>query len=1009
MDIISRKTSLKNTFTAEGNTAVAMNESGIVVIHDAVKNVASYERSGNDLLIHMQDGSVIRCVGYFENIGEKDENKLVFQDENQQMTEVNFTDATVPHDTPAFALTAVETPLPGIDPLLLSTAEVTVEWPYLLAGVLGAGAAGALLGHGGGSDGKTEVIDNTQAVEVAKPTFLVTDTQGDSQGILANQAVTDDTRPTFSGTGYPGAEISIVDASGHVIATAIVGTNGQWTAQLAAQSAGAHTWVVVQESNGSTTSAGSITLNIVTAQASLTLDTVAGDNVLNAAEAGADVAISGQSANLAAGTIVTVSLNGKAWQTTVAADGSWTITVPAADAQALADGVHTVQVSGVDSAGNTITSASTLSVDTQAPTLTIATLAGDDILNAAEAGHDLTVSGTSNAEAGQVVTLVLNGVTYTASVEANGNWSVNVPAAQAGALADGSVTLSASVSDAAGNSTSTTHDLRVDTTVPVVTINTIAGDNILNSLEQAQAQMVSGSSTGGEAGDIVTLSINGQTYTTTLAADGTWSIGLAASVFSALADGSYDVNVSITDKAGNTGSQNATVVLSSELPQLTIDTVAFENVVNAEAKGQALEVTGTSNSAEGTQIALTLNGVEYTTTVVSGGNWSVSIPASDVAKLGEAHYTLTAVSTDAEGNTGTASHQVQVDSVLPVVTVNVTAGDDIINATEITADQALSGRVTHAAAGDTVIVTLGGNTYQATVQDDLRWSVSVPAADLQALGDGDLTVSASVTNQHGNTGRGDREIIIDAGLPGLRIDTIAGDDIVNSIEISQNQIISGTSSDIAEGSSVTVSVNGIDYHATVGANGSWSAAIPASDVASWPAGALSVSVTGSDTSGNSVSIANIINVDLSSVAIAIDSVALDNVLNAAEKAADVTLSGTTQGVEAGQSVTINFADGTYHASVQADGSWSVTVPAADIRNLKDGDTTVSVSVTNVAGNNASAAQDVTVDTAAPTLTINTIAGDNVLNGAEAGADVAIGGTSTAEAGQRVTLTLNGQT
>ncbi|MCP2233761.1 Ig-like domain-containing protein [Erwinia aphidicola] len=1009
MDIISRKTSLKNTFTAEGNTAVAMNESGIVVIHDAVKNVASYERSGNDLIIHMQDGSVIRCVGYFENIGEKDENKLVFQDENQQMTEVNFTDATAPHDTPAFALTAVETPLPGIDPLLLSTAEVTVEWPYLLAGVLGAGAAGALLGHGGGSDGKTEVIDNTQAVEVAKPTFLVTDTQGDSQGILANQAVTDDTRPTFSGTGYPGAEISIVDTSGHVIATAIVGTNGQWTAQLAAQSAGAHTWVVVQESNGSTTSAGSITLNIVTAQASLTLDTVAGDNVLNAAEAGADVAISGQSANLAAGTTVTVSLNGKAWQTTVAADGSWTITVPAADAQTLADGVHTVQVSGVDSAGNTITSASTLSVDTQAPTLTIATLAGDDILNAAEAGHDLTVSGTSNAEAGQVVTLVLNGVTYTASVEANGNWSVNVPAAQAGALADGTVTLSASVSDAAGNRTSITHDLRVDTTVPVVTIDTIAGDNILNSLEQAQAQMVSGSSTGGEAGDTVTLSINGQTYTTTLAADGTWSIGLPASVFSALADGSYDVNVSITDKAGNTGSQNATVVLSSELPQLTIDTVAFENVVNAEAKGQALEVTGTSNSAEGTQIALTLNGVEYTTTVVGGGNWSVSIPASDVAKLGEAHYTLTAVSTDAEGNTGTATHQVQVDSVLPVVTVNVTAGDDIINATEITADQALSGRVTHAAAGDTVIVTLGGNTYQATVQDDLSWSVSVPAADLQALGDGDLTVSASVTNQHGNTGRGDREIIIDAGLPGLRIDTIAGDDIVNSIEISQNQIISGTSSDIAAGSSVTVNVNGIDYHATVGANGSWSAAIPASDVASWPAGALSVSVTGSDTSGNSVSIANIINVDLSSVAIAIDSVALDNVLNAAEKAADVTLSGTTQGVEAGQSVTINFANGTYHASVQADGSWSVIVPAADIRNLKDGDTTVSVSVTNVAGNNASAVQDVTVDTAAPTLTINTIAGDNVLNGAEAGADVAIGGTSTAEAGQRVTLTLNGQT
>lgn len=172
MDIISRKTSLKNTFTAEGNTAVAMNESGIVVIHDAVKNVASYERSGNDLLIHMQDGSVIRCVGYFENIGEKDENKLVFQDENQQMTEVNFTDATAPHDTPAFALTAVETPLPGIDPLLLSTAEVTVEWPYLLAGVLGAGAAGRCLA--------------TAAAVTEKPKSLITLRRWKSQNRLSS-------------------------------------------------------------------------------------------------------------------------------------------------------------------------------------------------------------------------------------------------------------------------------------------------------------------------------------------------------------------------------------------------------------------------------------------------------------------------------------------------------------------------------------------------------------------------------------------------------------------------------------------------------------------------------------------------------------------------------------------------------------------------------------------------------------------------------------------------------
>ncbi len=86
---------------------------------------------------------------------------------------------------------------------------------------------------------------------------------------------------------------------------------------------------------------------------------------------------------------------------------------------------------------------------------------------------------------------------------------------------------------------------------------------------------------------------------------------------------------------------------------------------------------------------------------------------------------------------------------------------------------------------DTVTVTLGGKTYTATVQGNLSWSVDVPAADIQAIGNGDLTVNASVTNGVGNTGSGSRDITIDANLPGLRVDTVAGDDVVNSIETLQ--------------------------------------------------------------------------------------------------------------------------------------------------------------------------------------------------------------------------------
>ncbi|MEW5020362.1 Ig-like domain-containing protein, partial [Enterobacter hormaechei subsp. xiangfangensis] len=72
---------------------------------------------------------------------------------------------------------------------------------------------------------------------------------------------------------------------------------------------------------------------------------------------------------------------------------------------------------------------------------------------------DLAISGTSTAEAGQTVTVSLNGKDYTTTVSANGSWTLNVPAADLAGLSDGSVTVTASVSDKAGNPASADHNL----------------------------------------------------------------------------------------------------------------------------------------------------------------------------------------------------------------------------------------------------------------------------------------------------------------------------------------------------------------------------------------------------------------------------------------------------------------------------------------------------------------------------------------------------------------------
>ncbi|EHP6230516.1 Ig-like domain-containing protein, partial [Escherichia coli] len=390
-------------------------------------------------------------------------------------------------------------------------------------------------------------------------------------------------------------------------------------------------------------------------------------------------------------------------------------------------------------------------------------------------------------------------------------------------------------------------------------------------------------------------------------------------------------------------------------------------------------------------------------------NWTLTVPVSDLAALGQANYIVSASATSAAGNTASSQANLLVDSGLPGVTINTVAGDDIINAAEAGAAQTISGVVTRAAAGDTVTVTLGGNTYTAQVQADLSWSVSVPAADLQALGNGDLTITASVTNANGNTGSGTRDITIDANLPGLRVDTVAGDDIVNSIEHGQALVITGGSSGLNAGVPLTITINGTAYSATVQADGSWSVGIPAANVSAWPAGALTVEVDGQSSAGNPVGVSHPFTVDLTAVAISISTVASDDVINAAEKGTNLTLSGSTSGIESGQTVTVTFGGKTYTASVAANGSWSVNVPAADLAILPDGAANVQASVSSASGNSASATHAYSVDASAPTLTINTIASDDILNATEAGSPLIISGTSTAETGQTVTVTLNGAT
>ncbi|MCO6040032.1 Ig-like domain-containing protein, partial [Enterobacter hormaechei] len=423
-------------------------------------------------------------------------------------------------------------------------------------------------------------------------------------------------------------------------------------ADVGALAAGTMTVTVAGQSTAGNPVSISHDVIVDLAAVAISIDAIATDNVINAAEKGVDLVLSGSTSNVEENQTVTVTFGGKTYTAKVDADGNWTATVPSADLAGLKDGDASVQVSVTNAHGNSASAGREYSVDATAPTVTIDTVAGDNVINGSEAAAGVAISGTTTAEVGQTVTVTLGGNSYTAQVQQGGVWSVNVPGTDLSALADNGYTVQASVSDAAGNPGSAGKAITFDTTPPTVSFNVVAGDDVINSVEHGQAQIVSGTATGASVGDKVVITIGSNQYTTTVDASGKWSVGVPASVISALTDGTVTLSATITDSAGNSSTQTHDVVVNTASVALTVNTLSGDDVINAAEAGASLVINGSSAQfASGTQVTINLNGKSYTATIQSDGSWTTTVPAADVGTLADgASYQVSVSAQDSAGN-----------------------------------------------------------------------------------------------------------------------------------------------------------------------------------------------------------------------------------------------------------------------------------------------------------------------------------------------------------------------
>ncbi|WP_147408722.1 Ig-like domain-containing protein [Kushneria sinocarnis] len=776
-------------------------------------------------------------------------------------------------------------------------------------------------------------------------------------------------------------------------------------------------------------------------EVSISLDTIAGDDVLNAAEAGQDVAITGTAGGEAVpGDTVTVNVGGQSYTTAVGQHGAFSIAVAGSVLDAAGTNSIAASVSHTDAAGNvgSATTSRDYSVDTTPPALSIQldTLAGDNIVNAEEANQTIPVTGSVGGEyvAGDLVTLTVGDQLYTGAVNADGSFAINVPGSQL--AQNGSIEASVSHTDAAGNvgvaNTAASYGVDVDAPIVTISLDTIAGDDVINAAEAGQDVAITGTA-GGDAvpGDTVTVSVGGQSYTTTVGQNGAFSVAVAGSVLATAGTNSVSASVSHTDAAGNVGSATTSRDYSVDTtpPQLaiTLDTLTGDNIVNAEEAGQTILVTGSVSGeyVAGNLVSLTVGDQVYTGAVNADGRFAITVPGSQLALNGSLQASVS--HTDAAGNIGSvnvaASYGIDVDAPIVTISLDTIAGDDVINAAEAGRDVAISGTASgDAVPGDTVTVSVGDQSYVATVGQNGAFSVAVAGSILATAGTDRVSASVSHTDAAGNVGSAttSRDYSVDNTPPALSIqlDMLASDNIVNAEEAGQPIPVTGSvGGEYAAGDLVTLTVGSQSYTGAVNADGSFSIAIPGSQLAQ--NGSLQASVSHTDAAGN-VGAANIaasysVDTDAPEVTITLDTIAGDDVINAAEAGEQVTLTGSVGGdAVPGDTVTVNVGGQNYTAMVGQNGAFSVAVAGSVLAASGANSISASVSHTDVAGNtgSASTSRDYSVDTTPPALNIqlDTLASDNIVNAEEAGQMIPVTGSVSGEyaAGDLVTLTVGDQ-
>ncbi|HFJ1445303.1 TPA: non-fimbrial adhesin SiiE [Salmonella enterica] len=802
----------------------------------------------------------------------------------------------------------------------------------------------------------TIVLDNTDdsgtkgdnLTNVNKPTFLLGNIDADARYVT----------------------VEVQHGGTKEVLTATKDATGNWSVTPTGTWAdGDYTLTVrVEDEAGNEKHSASLT---VTVDTQITIDVIElvndngipGDNMTNDAHPQFRVTVPGD--------VNEVSLSidgGVTWvkATQSATPGVWNYTWPGT----VPDGDYTLNVKATDNAGNTVTETLHFTIDTTLSTPVIVLdsaddtgIQGDNMTNRTQPTFNLqhidddAVRVTVSVEHGGVTT------TFDAT-KGVGGWTFTPPTSWGA----GDYTLSVSVEDKAGNTShSASLTVTVDTQIAINNIELvndsgIPDDNLTNNVRpHFQVKVPT---------DVneVRLSIDGgKTWfnATQSATPGVWDYTWLADV----GEGKHTLTVEATDKAGNQTTQKLDFIIDTMLSEPTI---VLDSTDDSGTKGDNLTnankptfILGNIDAdARYVTVEVQYGGTKEVLTATKGatGIWSVT-PTGTWA---DGDYTLTVRVEDDAGNvkysaplTVTVDTQITID-VIELVNDNGIPGDNLTN------DVRPHFRVT--VPGDVNEVRLsidGGNTWVRATQGTAGiWDYTWP----KDVTDGLHTLTVEATDKAGNKTTQTLDFTIDTRLstPTITMDSrddtgAIGDHITSAKR--PGFTIGNIDSD-AQSVILRITQGGNSQEVTLTQVGGQWRFTPDAD---WADGSYTLTVEVTDNAGNvRQSTPLIVTVDtqtsITDITLVNDhGVPDDNLTNSTRPQFEITVPADVNSVQ----LSIDGGANWVSAAQGIEGVWGYTWPT----DMGDGKHTLTVMVTDRAGNTATQTLEFFIDTRLSTPTI----------------------------------------